>query len=150
MLRNAIDVAKRLGYARPKAAVLAAIEKVNVKDMPATVDAAVIAKMGESGQFPDCDVAGPYALDIAVSKEAARMKHIEGPVAGKADILLCPDINSANILYKSLVYFSNREMANAMVGVKAPLVMSSRSDSALTKLYTLALSAILAQDQEAQ
>ena len=65
----------------------------------------VLDKMGESGQFPDCDVAGPYALDIAVSKEAARIKHIEGPVAGKADILLCPDINSANILYKSLVYF---------------------------------------------
>ena len=150
MLRNAIDVARRLGYARPKAAILAAIEKVNVKDMPATVDAAVIAKMGESGQFPDCDVAGPYALDIAVSKEAARMKRIEGPVAGKADILLCPDINSANILYKSLVYFSGREIANAMVGVKAPLVMSSRSDSALTKLYTLALSAILAHDQEAR
>ena len=148
MLRNAVWVARRLGFTRPKVAALAPIEKVNVKDMPATVDAAVLAKMGEAGQFPDCDVAGPYALDIAVSKEAARIKHITGPVAGRADVLLCPDINSANILYKALVYFSGREMANAIVGVQAPLVMSSRSDSALTKLYTMALSAVLARGGE--
>lgn len=148
MIRNAVWVAHRLGFTRPKVAVLTPIEKVNVKDMPATVDAAVLAKMGEGGQFPDCDVAGPYALDIAVSKEAAKIKHIEGPVAGKADVLLCPDINSANILYKSLVYFAGTEMANAIVGVKAPLVMSSRSDSALTKLYTMALSVVLAQGEE--
>ncbi|MBN1394846.1 MAG: hypothetical protein JW959_07475 [Pirellulales bacterium] len=147
MLRNAIWVANRLGFTRPKVAVLAAIEKIN-KDMPATVDAAMIAKMAEAGQFPDADVAGPYALDIAVSKEAARMKKIKGPVAGKADVLMCPEINSANVLYKALVYFAGTEMANALVGVKAPLVMSSRSDSALTKLYTMALSAILAETKQ--
>jgi phosphate butyryltransferase len=144
MLRNAIWVARRLGIERPKVAVLAAIEKINVKDMPATVDAAVLAKMGEGGQFPEADVAGPYALDLAVSVEAARCKHITGPVAGRADILLCPDINSANILYKALVYFADREIANAMIGVKTPLVMSSRADSTLTKLYTTALSVVLA------
>jgi len=143
MIRNAIWVARRLGFNRPKVAILAAIEKVNVKDMPATVDAAVIAKMGESGQIPGADIAGPYALDIAVSKYAAKCKHIQGPVAGKADILICPDIHSANILYKALVYFAGREMANALVGVKAPIVMTSRSDSYLTKLYTMALSVIL-------
>ena len=99
MVRNAIWVAQRLGFARPKVAVLAAIEKINVKEMPATVDAAILAKMGETGQFPDADIAGPYALDIAVSPHAAQCKHITGPVAGCADILLCPDINSANILY---------------------------------------------------
>ncbi len=147
MVRNAISVANRLGFTRPKVAILAAIEKIN-KDMTATVDAAVIAKMGETGQFPNTDVAGPYALDIAVSKRAARTKHIEGPVAGCADILLCPDINSANILYKSLVYFAGAEMANALVGVKAPIVMTSRSDSSLTKLYTMALSAVLAGSEQ--
>ncbi len=147
MVRNAISVANRLGFTRPKVAILAAIEKIN-KDMPATVDAAVIAKMGETGQFPNTDVAGPYALDIAVSKRAARIKHIEGPVAGCADVLLCPDIHSANILYKSLVYFAGAEMANALVGVKAPIVMTSRSDSSLTKLYTMALSVVLAGSEQ--
>jgi phosphate butyryltransferase len=148
MIRNAIWVAQRLGFTRPKVAVLAAIEKINVKEMPATVDAAILAKMGETGQFADADIAGPYALDIAVSRKAAEIKHISGPVAGCADILLCPDINSANIFYKSLIYFAGRELANAMIGVKTPLVMSSRSDSALTKLYTMALSVVLAGNGE--
>jgi phosphate butyryltransferase len=148
MVRNAIWVAQRLGFARPKVAVLAAVEKINVKEMPATADAAILAKMGEAGQFADADIAGPYALDIAVSAKAAACKHITGPVAGCADILLCPDINSANIFYKSLIYFAGRELANAMIGVKTPLVMSSRSDSALTKLYTMALSVVLAGDEE--
>jgi phosphate butyryltransferase len=148
MVRNAIWVARRLGFARPKVAVLAAIEKINVKEMPATADAAILAKMGETGQFADADVAGPYALDIAVSHKAAECKHITGPVAGCADILLCPDINCANILYKSLIYFAGRELANAMIGVKTPLVMSSRSDSALTKLYTMALSVVLAGNKD--
>ena len=148
MIRNAIWVAQRLGFTRPKVAVLAAIEKINIKEMPATADAAILAKMGEAGQFADADIAGPYALDIAVSRKAAECKHITGPVAGCADILLCPDINSANILYKSLIYFAGRELANAMIGVKTPLVMSSRSDSALTKLYTMALSVVLAGSED--
>jgi phosphate butyryltransferase len=146
MLRNAIWVAQRLGFERPKVAVLAAIEKINPKDMPATVDAAVLTKMGKSGQIAGADVAGPYALDIAVSLKAAQCKHIEGPVAGCADVLLCPDIHSANILYKSLIYFAGREVANAMIGIKTPLVMSSRSDTSLTKLYTVALNVVLAGD----
>ena len=129
-------------------AVLAAIEKVNAQDMPATADAAVIARMGQSGQIVDADIAGPCALDVAVSRKAAKGKHIEGPVAGCADILLCPDINSANILYKSLIHFAGTEMANALVGVKTPIVMASRSDSSKTKLYTMALSVVLAGDEE--
>ncbi|HLA84860.1 MAG TPA: phosphate acyltransferase [Thermoguttaceae bacterium] len=144
MLRNAVWVAQRLGFATVRAAILAAVEKVNPKDMPATADAAVLARMGEAGQIPGAEVAGPYALDIAVSPEAAKCKHIEGPVAGRADLLLCPDIHSANILYKSLIYFAGRDLANAMIGVKTPLVMSSRSDSPKTKLYTIALSVVLA------
>ena len=148
MVRNAIWVAQRLGFTRPKVAVLAAVEKINVKEMPATGDAAILAKMGDAGQFANADIAGPYALDIAVSEKAAEIKHITGPVAGCADILLCPDINSANIFYKSLVYFAGLELANAMIGVKTPLVMSSRSDSALTKLYTMAFSVVVAGDGE--
>lgn len=149
MVRNAIWVAHRLGFAKPKIAMLAAVEKINPKDMPCTGDAAIIAKMAESGQIAGADIAGPYALDLAVSHHAAKCKNVTGPVAGCADILVCPDINSANILYKALVYFSRVEVANAMVGVKSPIVMSSRSDSSLTKLYTMALSVLLAGDETA-
>ncbi len=149
MIRNAIWVANRLGFKRPKIALLAAVEKINPKDMPCTADAAIIAKMAESGQINGAEIAGPYALDLALSKHAAECKNVTGPVAGCADVLVCPDIHSANILYKSLVYFSNVHVANAMVGVKAPIVMSSRSDSKLTKLYTMALSVMLAGEQQA-
>jgi phosphate butyryltransferase len=149
IVRNAIWVAHRLGFDRPKVAMLTAIEKINPKDMPATADAALVAKMGESGQIEGADIGGPYALDIAVSREAAEVKHVTGPVAGCADILVCPDIHSGNIFYKSLVYFAGREIANAMIGIKTPLVMTSRSDSSLTKLYTMALAVVLAgEDKE--
>ncbi|MBU4271609.1 MAG: phosphate butyryltransferase [Planctomycetes bacterium] len=150
MIRNAVWVANRLGFARPKVAVLAPIEEVNVEDMPATADAALIAKMGEAGQIAAADIAGPYALDVAVNRQAAKCKHVEGPVAGRADILLCPDLNSAAILYKALIHLAGREVANAMTGVKTktPLVMSSRSDSSLTKLYTMALAVVLVGEEE--
>jgi phosphate butyryltransferase len=146
IIQNAVFVAKRLGVAHPKVAMLAATEKINVKDMPSTTDAAIIAKMYESGQLTGADAAGPFGLDIAVSKFAAKCKDISGPVAGQADILLCPDINSANILYKALVYFAGAEIASAVLGAKVPIVMTSRSDSSLTKLYTIALSVMLAGD----
>ena len=93
---------------RPKVALLAATEKINVKDMPATTDAAIIVKMYESGQLAGMDVGGPYGLDIAVSPFAAKCKHISGPVAGCADVFICPDINCANVFYKVLVYFADR------------------------------------------
>lgn len=146
IIQNAIFVAKRLGVAHPKVAMLAATEKINVKDMPATTDAAIITKMYESGQLTGAEVAGPFGLDIAVSKFAAKCKDISGPVAGEADILLCPEINTANVLYKSLVYFAGAEIASAVLGAKVPIVMTSRSDSSLTKLYTIALSVMLAGD----
>jgi phosphate butyryltransferase len=149
IIRNAVWVANRLGFARPKVAVLAPIE-VNVKDLPATADAALIAKMAEAGQIADADIAGPMPLDVAVSRQAAKCKDVKGPVAGCADILICPDINSANVLYKALTHLAGREVANAMIGVKTktPLVMNSRSDSSLTRLYTMALAVVLAGGEE--
>ena len=88
---------------------------------------------------------------MAVSRQAAKCKNIKGPVAGRADILLCPELNSANVLYKALIHFAGREVANAMIGVntKTPLVMNSRSDSSLTRLYTMALATVLAGPDEA-
>jgi phosphate butyryltransferase len=145
MIRNAVWVAHRLGFVRPRVAVLAPIE-VNVQDLPATADAALIAKMGKAGKIARADIAGPYPLDVAVNRQAAKCKGVKGPVAGRADILLCPDLNSANVLYKALIHFAGREVANAMIGVKTktPLVMNSRSDSSLTRLYTMALAVVLA------
>src|SRR5208337_3312923 len=98
----------------------------------------------------DAEIAGPLPLDVAVSRQAARIKNVKGPVAGRADILLCPDLNSGNVLYKALIHFAGREVANAMIGVKTktPLVMNSRSDSALTRLYTMALAVVLAGEEE--
>jgi phosphate butyryltransferase len=149
MIHNAVWVANRLGFARPKVAVLAPIE-VNVEDLPATADAALIAKMGEAGQIAGADIAGPYPLDVAVDRQAAKCKNVKGPVAGCADILLCHDINSANLLYKSLVCFAGREVANAMTGVKTktPLVFNSRSDSSLSRLYTMALAVVLSGEED--
>ncbi len=149
MIRNAVWVAHRLGFARPKVAVIAPIE-ISVKDLPATTDAALIAKMAAAGQVADADIAGPLPLDVAVSRQAARIKSVKGPVAGRADILLCPDLNSGNVLYKALINFAGREVANAMIGVKTktPLVMNSHSDSALTRLYTMALAVVLAGEEE--
>jgi phosphate butyryltransferase len=150
IIRNAIWVANRLGFVRPKVAVLAPVEEVNVADIPATADAALIAKMGESGQIACADIAGPIPLDVAVNRQAAKCKNIKGPVAGRADILFCPEINSANVLYKALIHLAGCEVANAMIGVKmkTPLVMTSRSDSALTRLYTMALAVVLAGGEE--
>jgi len=143
IIQNAVAAARKLGIARPKIALLAATEKINPKDMPATADAAIITKMYETGQLTGADAAGPFGLDVAVSSFAAECKGISGPVAGKADILICPEINSANIFYKTLVYFAGREMAGVVLGAKAPMVVTSRSDSAATKLYTIALAAVL-------
>ncbi len=150
MIRNAIRVANRLGFSRPKVAVLAPIEEVNAVDIPSTADAAQIAKMGEQGLIAGADIAGPYPLDVAVNRQAAKYKNVKGPVAGRADILLCPDLDAAAVLYKALIHLAGCEVANAMTGaeMKTPLVMTSRADSALTRLYTMALAVLLAGDEE--
>ncbi|MCX7022279.1 MAG: bifunctional enoyl-CoA hydratase/phosphate acetyltransferase, partial [bacterium] len=137
IVRNAVDVARILGVARPKVAALAAVEKVNLPDMPATGDAAALAVMARRGQLGDCIVDGPLAFDNAISKESARIKGIESEVAGDADVLLCPDIESANILYKCLVYFSGAEAGAVIVGAAAPVVLTSRADDALTKYLSI-------------
>lgn len=138
--RNAIQVARRLGLDCPKVAVLAAVESVN-PDMPATLDAASLAKMGDRGEFGEAVVDGPLALDNAVSVEAARHKGIASPVAGCADVLIVPDIEAGNIFYKSLVYFGGIRSAGVVVGATAPIIITSRADTADTKLNSIALAA---------
>ncbi len=139
--QNAIDLAHRLGITSPVAAAVCALETVNPA-MPATVDAACLAKMAERGQITGGRVEGPLALDNAVSVEAARHKGIQSPLAGIADILVAPDIEAGNILYKSLIFFAGSIEAGIVVGAKVPIVVTSRSDSAQNKLYSIALASV--------
>jgi len=144
ILKNALAVARRLGIAAPRAAMLAATEKVNYPAMPATLDADIIAKMAGSGEFGDALVAGPLSLDLAVSPSAAAMKGVAGPVAGQADILCTPDIESGNILYKALNSLLNITLASVVVGSRVPVVVPSRGDSEQSKFASIALAAYLA------
>lgn len=142
--QNAIDVAHALGVSEPRVAVLAAVETVN-PDMPATIDAACLAKMSERGQIKGGIVDGPLALDNAISPEAASHKGIVSPVAGRADILIVPDIEAGNVFYKTLVYLAGGCAASVVVGAKAPVVVTSRSDSHMAKVYSLALGVLLSK-----
>lgn len=122
----------------PKVAPIAAVEVVNPA-MQATIDAAMLTQMNRRGQIKDCIVDELLALDNAVSQIAAEHKGIVSDVAGKADILLVPTIEAGNVLYKSLVYFADAKVGAMIAGAKAPIVLTSRADSAETKVYSLAL-----------
>ena len=138
IIRNAAAVARSLGISRPLVACLAAVETVNPV-MPATLDAAELTRMNKAGELEGCIVEGPLAFDASISGEAALQKGIRGEVAGKADILLVPSIEVGNALYKSFVYFGNAKVASIIAGAKAPIVLTSRADTAETKLHSLAL-----------
>lgn len=142
MLRNAVEAARMFGLETPKVAALCGSETVNEK-IPATVDAAKLEEMNRNGEITDCVVAGPISLDLAVSEESAAHKGYSHPVAGKADILLCPDIEAANILYKSLSYFADIETGGVMAGTARPVVFMSRTDTPQTKTNTIAFAAYL-------
>ncbi|RIW33625.1 phosphate butyryltransferase [Bacillus salacetis] len=138
IINNAVGVAGGIGMDNPKVAPLAAVEVVNPA-MQATVDAAVLTQMNRRGQIKGCIVDGPLALDNAVSLEAAEHKGIQSEAAGKADILLVPNIETGNALYKSLIYFAGAKVGAVIAGAKAPIVLTSRADSAESKLFSLAL-----------
>ncbi|MGM0846098.1 MAG: phosphate butyryltransferase [Bacillota bacterium] len=138
IINNSVAVATGIGIKNPKVAPLAAVEVVN-PSMQATVDAAVLTQMNRRGQIKGCVVDGPLALDNAVSLEAAEHKGIRSEAAGKADILLVPNIETGNALYKSLIYFARAKVGAVIAGAKAPIVLTSRADSAESKLYSLAL-----------
>ena len=141
---NAVGLAHIFGFDEPKVACLAAVELLNPA-MPATVDATCLHTMYERHQFsPKCIIDGPFALDNAVSVAAAKHKRIEGPVAGLADILLVPDIEAGNMLAKSFVYFAGGSLAGMVVGAKAPVVLTSRADSAGSKLASVAAAVYVA------
>jgi phosphate butyryltransferase len=140
IVENAVALAHRLGIACPKVAPIASVETVN-PEMPATVDAALLAKMADRGQIRGCVIDGPLALDNALSAEAARHKGIVSPVAGCADVLLMPGIDAGNVFYKSLAQLTAIPMAAIIVGARAPVVLTSRADSDETKFHSIALAA---------
>jgi phosphate butyryltransferase len=140
IIENAVEFAQRLGIARPRVAVIAAVETVS-SDMPATIEAAVLSKMADRGQIKGCVVDGPLALDNALSAEAARHKGIASPAAGCADILLVPDIEAGNVLYKAIGMLTTCPLAAVILGASAPVVLTSRADSDETKFNSIALAA---------
>lgn len=143
IVQNAIYVAQRLGVEQPKVAILAATEMVNPK-IPTTLDAANLSKMADRGQIKGGLVDGPLALDNAISLESTQIKGIKSDVAGRADILIPPDVEAANVLAKAITYFAKGNMAGVVVGGKSPIIVASRSDPHQTKLVSMALGVLLA------
>jgi phosphate butyryltransferase len=143
IIRNAVFVAHKLGIEEPKVAVLASNEIVNPK-MPANVEAAALSKMADRGQIVGALVDGPLALDNAISTDAAHIKGIVSSVAGRADILIPPDIEAGNLLAKALIYFASSSMGGVVVGAKAPLILPSRSSTYEDKLNSLAMGVVIA------
>jgi phosphate acetyltransferase len=143
IVQNAIDLAKVLGIADPKVAILAAVETVN-PDMPSTLEAASLCKMADRGQITGGLLDGPLAFDNAVSENAARTKKIVSPVAGRADILLVPDLEAGNMLAKQLQYLAGADAAGIVLGTRVPIVLTSRADSVRTRLASIAVMALVA------
>ncbi len=149
IVQNAIDLAQVLGIDSPRVAILAAVETVNPV-MQATVDAAMLCKMADRGQITGGILDGPLAFDNAVSEEAARTKKIVSPVAGRADILLLPDLEAGNMVAKQLQYLAGADAAGIVLGARVPIVLTSRADSVRTRLASTAVMALVAQARRAQ
>ncbi|MCP4632672.1 MAG: bifunctional enoyl-CoA hydratase/phosphate acetyltransferase [candidate division Zixibacteria bacterium] len=141
IIQNAVNIARNIGYDRPKVASLGAVEVVNAEKMPDTIESATLSKMAERGQIEGCDVDGPLALDVAVSMQAVETKGLKSNVAGKADILVAPEIISANVLYKSLTYLAGAQAAAIVTGTIAPVILTSRADDHTTKFLSIVLGA---------
>ena len=140
IIKNAVDYLSKLGINNPKVALLAAVETVN-EGMPATMEAAALTKMNERGQIKNCVIDGPLAFDNAVDKHSAEHKGIISKVAGDVDLLVGPDIEASNVLYKSFIFFAKAQCAAVIVGATAPIVLTSRADTEETKLNSIALAA---------
>jgi len=138
IINNAVDFLLRLGVSLPKVALVAAVETIN-QQMPATVEAAELTRMNRANLIPDCLIEGPLAFDTAISRESAIHKNLVSEVAGHADLLVMPDIEAGNVLYKALAYFANARVASVILGASTPVVLTSRSDSEEAKLNSILL-----------
>ena len=143
IVQNAIDCVRALGIERPKVAILSAVETVTPK-IPSTVEAAALCKMADRGQITDGDLDGPLAFDNAVSVEAAAIKGIHSPVAGRADILVAPDMEAGNMIAKQLTFLANARAAGVVMGARVPIILTSRADDAQARLASAAVAALVA------
>lgn len=146
LIENAVDALHLLGFEKPLVGCVCAVENENPL-MPATVDAVELQRRSEAGLISGCVVGGPFALDNAVSVEEAQHKGITGPVAGKADLLLLPDIEAGNIFYKSFTMIAEWEGAGVVLGAKAPMILTSRSDSDNTKFQSICMALYMAMQK---
>lgn len=144
IVQNAIDCAHALGVSEPRVAVLAAVETV-LSTMPATIDAAALAKMGDRGQIVGGVIDGPLAFDNAISAEAAKAKHIVSQVAGRPDILIAPNIEAGNMMAKQLFYLAQAQSAGIVMGARVPIMLTSRSDGRLSRLASCAVALLVAE-----
>ncbi len=145
IVQNAIDLAHALGIPEPKVALLSAVETVNPK-IPSTMEAAALCKMADRGQITGGILDGPLAFDTAVSIKAAKIKHLDSPVTGQADILVVPDLESGNMLAKQLEYLGGAQLAGIVLGARVPVILTSRADSAETRLTSCAVAVLLHYD----
>lgn len=145
IIQNAVALAHKLGFHRPRVALLSASEKVH-PDLQSTIDAVAIVKICQDMEMPECIVDGPFALDNVVDTASAREKGIESPVAGSADILMVPNMEAGNILGKCLQYFAGKKLAHVALGAKAPILIPSRTASTQARLTSIAMAALTCTD----
>jgi phosphate acetyltransferase len=148
IFKNTIELAEALEIAGPKVAILSAVETVNSK-IPSTIDGAALCKMAERGQITGGLLDGPLAFDNAISREATEIKHIKSEVCGDADILLVPDIEAGNMLCKKLMFLANADAAGIVLGARVPIILTSRADSARTRMASCAVAALYAHSRRA-
>ena len=146
IIQNAIDLYVGLGLGRPKVAILSAVETVTLS-IPSTIEAGALCKMADRGQITGGDIDGPLAFDNAISPDAARIKGIESPVAGQADILVVPDLEAGNMLAKNLTFLSNADAAGIVLGARVPIILTSRADNVRTRMASCAVAMLLRHSQ---
>ena len=149
IVQNAIDLVHALGQPEARVAILSAMETVNPK-VPSTIEAAALCKMADRGQITGGILDGPLALDNAISLEAARIKKIDSPVAGRANVLVVPDLEAGNMLAKSLSFLAGADSAGIVLGARVPIVLTSRADSVQARLASCAVAVLLAQARREQ
>jgi phosphate acetyltransferase len=148
IVQNAIDLAKALQFAEVRVAILSAMETINSKVL-STIEAAALCKMADRGQIVGALIDGPLALDNAISPEAATLKHIVSPVAGRANVLIVPDLEAGNMLAKSLSFLAGADAAGIVLGARVPIILTSRADSLLTRLASCAVASLVAAARRA-
>jgi phosphate acetyltransferase len=148
IIQNAIDLYVGLGLGTPRVAILSAVETVN-PSIPSTIDAAALCKMADRGQITGGELDGPLAFDNAISSEAARIKGIKSPVAGRAQILVVPDLEAGNMLAKNLTFLSRADAAGIVLGARVPIILTSRADNLRTRMASCAVAMLLAHSRRA-